>query len=104
MRRLIQFRLRQRTLVEGGTRSRWRPLQTPGCRHAPIVDHVTWDHSATFLRERRPRFSVRASGSETSPLMGKLFDEKGECLTPSHTAKGERRYLVLRFAQPDERS
>jgi site-specific DNA recombinase len=63
----------------------------PG-QHAPIVDRVTWDQTATLLREHRSRFSVRASGSASSPLIGKLFDEHGECLTPSHTAKGERRY------------
>ena len=28
----------------------------------------------------------------TSPLTGKLFDDSGQSLTPSHAVKGERRY------------
>jgi hypothetical protein len=30
--------------------------------------------------------------SESSPLIGKLFDENGDGLTPSHAVKGDRRY------------
>src|ERR1700674_5443568 len=30
--------------------------------------------------------------SVSSPLMGRLFDETGRSLTPSHAVKGERRY------------
>jgi len=35
---------------------------------------------------------LRASESGSSLLMGKLFDEHGAGLTPSHTKKGQRRY------------
>src|SRR5713226_9507417 len=60
--------------------------------HVPIVDRVTWDKTAQRLREHSSRFSVRASGATPSPLMGKLFDENGAGLTPSHSVKGYRRY------------
>ncbi len=43
--------------------------------HVPIVDRVTWDKTAQRLREHGSRFSVRASGTMPSPLMGKLFDD-----------------------------
>ena len=33
-----------------------------------------------------------ATKSAASPLMGRLFDERGGGLTPSHAVKGERRY------------
>ena len=35
---------------------------------------------------------MRTSGAAPSPLIGKLFDERGEGLTPSHAVKGKRRY------------
>ena len=60
--------------------------------HTPIVDRVTWDKTVKRLREHGSRFSVQASGPTPSPLMGKLFDENGEGLTPSHAAKGDWRY------------
>ncbi len=60
--------------------------------HAPIVDRVTWDKTAKRLRKHSSRFSVHASGATPSPLMGKLFDDNGAGLTPSHSLKGDRRY------------
>src|SRR5207245_2970299 len=40
--------------------------------------------------------SIQADGkpneSTSSPLIGKLFDDTGERLTPSHAVKGQRRY------------
>jgi hypothetical protein len=45
---------------------RHRRICHPG-QHAPIVDRVTWDQTATLMREHRSRFSVRASGGATSP-------------------------------------
>ncbi len=36
--------------------------------------------------------SFGSGGSMRSPLVGKLFDETGERLTPSHAVKGNRRY------------
>lgn len=38
------------------------------------------------------RLKGRVTNSTPSPLTGKLFDESGERLTPSHATKGERRY------------
>jgi site-specific DNA recombinase len=60
--------------------------------HVPIVDRVTWDKTAKRSHEHGSRFSVPASGAMPSPLMGKLFDDNGAVLTPSHSRKGDRRY------------
>jgi hypothetical protein len=35
---------------------------------------------------------LEQGNSAASPLTGKLFDESGQSLTPSHAVKGERRY------------
>jgi hypothetical protein len=38
------------------------------------------------------RHTPRARKSAASPLTGRLFDESGLSLTPSHAVKGQRRY------------
>jgi site-specific DNA recombinase len=44
-----------------------------------------------LLRSQAVRGGSRMK-TVASPLMGRLFDESGQCLTPSHAVKGERRY------------
>jgi DNA invertase Pin-like site-specific DNA recombinase len=63
----------------------------PG-QHAPIVDRVMWDAVAQLLREHSTTSGAPKSSAKSCVLMGKLFDESGERLTPSHTVKGDRRY------------
>lgn len=63
----------------------------PG-QHEPIIDRNTWERTTNQLRQHRARSRVRAIGSVASPLIGKVFDEKGERLTPTHAKKGQRRY------------
>ena len=58
----------------------------------PIVDRRTWDLAAKLLRDHTARPGVRNSRGESSPLIGKLFDENGDGLTPTHAVKGDRRY------------
>src|SRR5580658_108282 len=67
-------------------------------QHAPIVNRAIWDNVAQLLLERSTGFGARNSGTRSCVLMGKLFDESGEGLTPSHAVKGDRRYryYVLR--------
>jgi hypothetical protein len=48
-----------------------------------------------FFREAgtpAPFLAGKPSGATSSPLIGKLFDDQGERLTPSHAVKGNRRY------------
>src|SRR6266481_3007500 len=60
--------------------------------HESIVDRELWDPTQLMLRSRAVRRASRERKSAPSPLTGKLFDESGQSLTPSHAVKGERRY------------
>ena len=61
-------------------------------QHPPIIDSETWDavqaRRAANTRERLSGVNV----TERSLLAGKLFDETGARLTPSHAVKSGRRY------------
>jgi site-specific DNA recombinase len=62
----------------------------PG-QHEAILDRETWDSVQNQLRDRAPEQRGRATGPR-SPLIGKMFDEAGHRLTPSHATKAGRRY------------
>jgi len=70
---------------------RHKGVRHPGL-HQPIVDRELWDATQLLLRSQAVRGASRATKSAASPLMGRLFDEHGVGLTPSHAVKGERRY------------
>lgn len=89
---------------------RHKALVHPG-QHAPIIDEATWDAvqaklQACAARKRQRQASTIAAtatpeasavpvtpGPEPiAPLTGKLFDEVGDRLTPSHTNRHNRRY------------
>ena len=70
---------------------RHKGVRHPGL-HEPIVDRELWDKTQLLLRSHAVRHTPRATKSVASPLTGKLFDESGQSLTPSHAVKGERRY------------
>jgi hypothetical protein len=57
-----------------------------------------WDKVAQRLRGHSTGSGARNLGTKSSVLIGKLFDESGEGLTPSHAVKGDRRcrYYVSR--------
>lgn len=59
--------------------------------HAPIVDRELWDAVKTLLDTKSPRKSQSPSKSGAL-LTGRIFDEAGDTLTPSHAQKGNRRY------------
>ena len=65
-------------------------VRYPG-QHEAILDRAVWDAVQQRLRDGAPERTRPAAPSE-SPLMGKLFDEAGQRLTPTHAAKGGRRY------------
>jgi site-specific DNA recombinase len=60
--------------------------------HQPIVERELWDATQLLLRNHAVPHAPRTRKSAPSPLTGKLFDESGQSLTPSHAVKGERRY------------
>ena len=63
----------------------------PG-QHAPIVSRALWDKVGQLLRGHSTGSGARSSGTKSCVLMGELFDESGEGLTPSRAVKGDRRY------------
>lgn len=70
---------------------RHKGVHHPGL-HEPILDRELWDATQLMLRSEVVRRVSRARKSAPSPLTGKLFDESGQSLTPSHAVKDERRY------------
>ncbi len=81
-------------------RIRHRKTVYPG-QHPPIVDPDLWDSVQMQLQAEaaKPRTAEPTSDKQKSfsPLIGKLFDETGDRLTPSHTKTkaGKRlRYYV----------
>ena len=66
-------------------------------QHEAVVDLDLWNRVQELLASNAARkrdTGVEASRSfvEISPLAGKLYDETGDRLTPSHTNKGSKRH------------
>ena len=70
---------------------RHKKLRHPG-QHQAIVDRTVWERTQQQLQEHRVRAKSHDSSVEKSPLTGRLVDENGDGLTPSHARKGERKY------------
>lgn len=71
-------------------------------QHSAIIDSETWDAVQSQLAAQTPDRQVQRRTRSRSPLQGKLFDEAGVLLTPTHTVKSGRRYryYVSRNAHP----
>ncbi len=67
-----------------------RSKSYPG-EHAPIVDAALFDRVQVKLTEHRHSFCLKHQRSEAL-LMGKLFDDRGNCMTPSFAVKNGVRY------------
>lgn len=66
-------------------------------QHDPIIDPTRWDRIQQLLQDGAAKGRVRKTARLSSLLCGKLFDETGDRLTPSHskTKAGVRlRYYV----------
>jgi len=70
---------------------RHKNLRHPG-QHQAIADRVVWERTQQQLQEHRVRAKSHDASFEKSPLIGRLVDENGDGLTPSHARKGERKY------------
>jgi site-specific DNA recombinase len=70
---------------------RHKDIRHPGL-HESIIDRDLWESAQLLLKEHTVRRTPGATKVAASPLVGKLFDESGQSLTPSHAVKGERRY------------
>src|SRR5271167_2015783 len=59
--------------------------------HDPIVDQETWDRVQSLLAEHAQNRAGARQDSDAS-LAGKVFDDRGNRMSPSHATKGGRRY------------
>lgn len=67
-------------------------------KHAAIIDPEVWDKVQNLLQSGAATSRSSKKKATSSPLVGKLFDETGDRLTPSHSRKnGKRlRYYISR--------
>jgi site-specific DNA recombinase len=70
---------------------RHRKERHPG-QHEAILSRDLWEQVQQRLSDTAVRSGTDEPKCIPSPLAGKLFDEHGGRLTPSHTVKGGRRY------------
>mgnify|MGYP003599529029 FL=1 len=75
----------------------------PG-QHPAIVDETLWQEVQQRLEHNRQGTKTQSHAANPSLLAGKLTDEAGRRLIPSHTRKGNRRYryYVTPVADPGE--
>src|SRR5271156_915454 len=59
--------------------------------HDPIIDQETWDRVQALLAEHGKRTAGSREHSDAL-LAGKLFDDQGNRMSPSHAAEGGRRW------------
>ena len=59
--------------------------------HDPIIDQETWDCVQLLLAEHAQRTAGSRQHSDAL-LAGKLFDDRGNRMSPTHAAKGGRRW------------
>jgi DNA invertase Pin-like site-specific DNA recombinase len=59
--------------------------------HDPIIDQDAWDRVQALLAEHAQRAAGSRQNSQAL-LAGKLFDDRGNRMSPSHAAKGGRRW------------
>lgn len=104
---MLQNRLYAGEIVHKGARY-------PG-QHEAIIDPALFEQVQTLLAAQRECHRRRENAQERSLLAGKLWDHHGRRMSPSHAAKGSRRYRyyvsqndgeaskepVLRVSAPD---
>ena len=78
--------------------------------HLPIIDPERWDQLQGRLSGKAVKKRQSKQHHDPSPLAGKIVDEAGERLTPSHTKKDGKRYryyisqkLVTGVTRADEK-
>ncbi|MEM9437737.1 MAG: hypothetical protein AAGA15_11910, partial [Pseudomonadota bacterium] len=75
-------------------------------QHAPIIDPDGWDRVQEMLRDGAAVKRGTKHTKHASPLAGKLFDETGDRLTPSHSRKNGKRlrhYISRRLVKERSR-
>jgi len=73
-------------------RIRHKTASYPG-QHPAIIAQDLWDRVQERLQAARARPRGRSASATSRPLLGKLRDETGDLLTPSHTQRRGRRFF-----------
>ena len=75
-------------------------------QHPAIIELETWDHVQRLLETGAAKGRGSKQLADPSPLIGKLYDDTGDRLTPSHSRKnGKRlRYYISRCLVVDRRA
>ena len=60
--------------------------------HPPIIDLKVWRQVQSILRINRHDYETKRNVEAKSLLAGRLFDDCGNRMSPSHTKKGNKRY------------
>ena len=68
------------------------------------MDRKTWSRAQDMLRAAAVRKRHQTSAKNPSPLAGRIFDETGDRLTPSHAGKGAKRHRYYVSRRLIERS
>jgi site-specific DNA recombinase len=61
-------------------------------QHPAIIDMALWDAVQARLEAQRNGHKTQSQAAHPSLLSGKIFDETGRRLIPSHARKGNKRY------------
>ena len=61
-------------------------------QHEPIIDPPRFDAIQARLMDKSAKPRSKPAATHHSALAGKVFDETGDRLTPSHASKGGKRY------------
>ena len=61
-------------------------------QHSAIIDPKRWDALQKLMSGNARKLRGTKQHRDPSPLAGKIYDEAGERLTPSHAQKGKKRY------------
>jgi len=77
---------------------RHKGMRFPG-QHAAIVDRAFWEAVQVAIKDKAVRKTRSRRKTDASPLLGKIVDEYGRTLTPSHAIKKGRRYRY--YISPD---
>ncbi len=80
-------------------RIRHKGAAFPG-QHAAIIDQKLWDEVQGELDRKRRRYTNSEHAQHPSLLTGKVEDDQGRRLTPSHATKNGRRYRYY-ISRPD---
>ncbi|MEM6480909.1 MAG: recombinase family protein [Pseudomonadota bacterium] len=80
--------------------------QVYGGQHPAIIQPEVWDKVQQMLQDSAAKTRGTKRKAQRSPLAGKLFDETGDRLTPSHSSKNGKRlryYISYRLVKDRSR-